>query len=77
MPYTVQGYINDQTLTVTAATARAAFATAIEWRIAKKLANVSIADGNKIYSIDEFATAMALQEIAKTVEASANDRGGD
>jgi hypothetical protein len=32
---------------------------------------VTISDGKKSYSIDEFSSAMALQEIANTVEAAA------
>jgi hypothetical protein len=32
---------------------------------------VTISDGQKSYSIDEFSLAMALQEIANTVEAAA------
>lgn len=74
MPYLVQGCIDGRTLAVTAATAKAAFATAIEWHIAKKFAGVSISDGNKIYSIDEFAAAIALQEIAETMESTSTKR---
>ena len=71
MPYLVQGCIDDRTLAVTANTAKEAFAKAIEWHVAEKCTDVSIYDGSKLYSIDEFA-AMALQEIANTV-AMAND----
>ena len=43
-----------------------------------RFTNVSIYDGNKLYSIDEFASAVALQEIANTAEvASAEARGDD
>ena len=72
MPYLVQGCIDDHTLAVTAGTAKEAFAKAIEWHVIEKFSNVSIYNGSKLYSIDEFATAMALQEIANTV-ALAND----
>lgn len=75
MPFLVQGCIDDCPLAVTAATAKAAFATAIEWQIAKKFTSVTISDDNRTYSIDEFAVAMALEEISETMEASANDRG--
>ena len=68
----MQGCIDDRTLAVTANTAKEAFAKAIEWHVAEKYMDVSIYDGRKLYSIDEFASAMALQEIANTV-ATAND----
>jgi hypothetical protein len=41
----------------------------------RKVHNVSISDGVKSYSIDEFASAMALQEIANTVEGAAELEG--
>ena len=71
MPFLVQGCIDDHTLAVTTATAKEAFAKAIEWRVIKGFADVSIYDGVKIYSIEEFSSVMALQEIANTVEAAA------
>jgi hypothetical protein len=72
MPYLVQGCIDGRTLAVTANTAKEAFSKAIEWHVAGKYTDVSIYDGSQIYSIDEFASAMALQEIANTVS-TAND----
>ena len=71
IPYVVQGNIDDSALTVIAATAKEAFAKAIEWHVAERLTNVSIYDGTKVYSIDAFSVAMALLEIAKPVEATA------
>jgi hypothetical protein len=71
MPFLVQGSIDDQTLAVTTATAQEAFAKAIEWHVAERFTNVSIYDGTKVYSIDAFSVAMALLEIAKPVEATA------
>jgi hypothetical protein len=45
--------------------------------VAERFSDVSIYDGTKIYSIHEFASAMALQEIATTVAmANDNDAGG-
>jgi len=41
---------------------------AIEWQIAERFDNVTISDGTNTYSIDEFASTMALQEIRETVE---------
>ena len=52
-------------------TAKHAFAKAIELHVVEKLFGVSIYDGARMYSIDEFASAMSLQEIANTVEAAA------
>jgi hypothetical protein len=69
MPFSVKPYCDDQELAVTAKTAKEAFAKAIEWQVVDGFANVSISDGIKSYSIDDFASAMALQEIANTVEA--------
>jgi hypothetical protein len=78
MPYLVQGCIDDRTLAVTANTANEAFAKAIERHVAKKYTDVSIYDGSKLYSIDEFASAMALQEIANTVvKANDNEASGN
>jgi hypothetical protein len=65
----VQGCIDDHTLAVPTATAKEAFAKAVEWHVTE--ADVSIYDGAKIYSIEQFSLVMALQEIANTVEAAA------
>ena len=66
--------IDDHTLAVTEDTAKRAFAKAIESHVAERFTNVSIRDGIKSYSIDRFASVMALKEIANTVEAAA-ERG--
>jgi len=71
MPYLVQGSIDDHTLAVTTATAKEAFAKAVEWQVAQGFTDISIYDGVTNYSIDAFSVAMALLEIAKTVEATA------
>jgi hypothetical protein len=73
-PFLVQGCIDDHTLAVTADTAKEAFAKAIEWHVVEKFSSVSIHDGVRIYSIDEFASVMSLQEIAKTVNAAAEQK---
>lgn len=54
MLYLVQGCLEDHTLAATAGTAKEAFEKAVEWHIVARFTNVSIYDGNKIYSIDEF-----------------------
>ena len=69
MPYLVQACLDDHTLAVTTATAKEAFAKAVEWHVTGRFSHVSISDATKTYSIDAFALAMALLEIAKTAEA--------
>ena len=69
MPFSVQACLDDHTLAVTAATAKEAFAKAIEWHKSGRFTSVSINDKTKSYSIDAFALAMALLDIAKTVNA--------
>ena len=70
MPFSVKAYHADHPLTVTNETAKEAFARAVEWHVVERFTNVSISDGVKSYSIEGFASAMALQEIVNTVEAS-------
>ncbi len=69
MPFHVHAYVDDQLLEAPAKTAKAAFAKAIEWRIVGRLTDVSISDGIRSYSIAEFASVMALAEIANTAAA--------
>jgi hypothetical protein len=71
MPFSVRGYYADRPLMVTRETARRAFAKAVEWHVVERFTDVTISDGQKSYSIDEFSLAMALEEIANTVEAAA------
>ena len=71
MLFSVKGYYSDHPLMVTKETAKEAFAKAIEWHVVERFTDVTISDDNKSYSIDEFSLAMALQEIAKTLEATA------
>ena len=47
MPFLVQGCIDDQTLVVTTATAKEAFAKAIEWQVVQRFTDVSNYDGIK------------------------------
>ncbi|MFL6817131.1 MAG: hypothetical protein ACJ8EF_04215 [Bradyrhizobium sp.] len=54
---------------MTTETEKDAFAKAVEWHVVYKLNDISISDGIKRYSIGAFASLMALQEIANTVEA--------
>ena len=68
MPFLVQANIDDHTLAEATGTAKEAFAKAIEWHIVQRLINVTINDGTKSYTIAEFSSAMALLEIANTVE---------
>jgi hypothetical protein len=73
LPFLVQANIDDHTLAVTCETAKEAFAKAVEWQ-GVQFADVSISDGVKRYTVAEFASFMALKEIADTVEASAELR---
>lgn len=66
MPFHVHAYVDDHVLNAAAATAKDAFAKAIEWHVVGKLTDVSISDGIRSYSIAEFASVMALAEIANT-----------
>jgi hypothetical protein len=69
MSFSVSAYLDDHLVSVTTETAKEAFAKAVEWHVVGKLTDVSISDGITSYSIGGFASAMALQEIAKTIEA--------
>ena len=71
MSFLVRACLDDHTLAVTTATAKEAFAKAIEWRLAGRFDSVTISDGTNTYSIEAFSVAMALLEIAKTVNAAA------
>jgi hypothetical protein len=71
MPFSLSGYADDLLVSVTTETAKEAFAKAVEWHVVYKLTDVSISDGIKSYSIDGFALATAMQEIANIVEADA------
>jgi YD repeat-containing protein len=71
MSFLVQAYIDDHRLSVTTETAKDAFAKAVEWHAAERLSNVTISDGTKSYTISEFSSVMALQQIACTIETDA------
>jgi hypothetical protein len=55
----VQASLDGQTLAVTTSTAKEAVAQAVEWQVVGRCTNT--------YSTDAFALAMALLDIAKTV----------
>jgi hypothetical protein len=74
MSFSVTANHANRPLTVTAETEKEAFAKAVEWHLVERFTNVSISDGVNSYSIDGFASVMALKEIANTVEAAA-ERG--
>ena len=74
MPYFVQGVLDDHILTSATDTAKKAFSAAIEWHIVRGFGDVSISDGVGSYSIAEFASMMALQEIAESVEGERTSR---
>lgn len=66
MAYSVKATVDGHTVLVTAGTAKAAFAKAVEWQVAKRLPDITISDGRSDYSIAEFSEAMAHSEIAAT-----------
>ena len=70
LPFLVQANVDDHALAVTTETAKEAFAKAVEWQVGQ-FADVSISDGTKSYTVTEFASFMALKEVADTVAASA------
>ena len=61
MSFSVKAYFFDHPLTVTKETAKEAFATAIEWQVVEKFNNVSLNDGERSYSIAEFASILSDQ----------------
>lgn len=67
MPFLVHAYIDDHALTATFETAKQAFAKAVEWQLVKQLNDVSINDGTDRFTIAEFSSRMALEQIAETV----------
>ena len=70
--FSVHTHVDGHELSGTAETAKEAFAKAIEWRIVGRLADVSISDGTRSYSIVEFSSVMALAEIAHTIKGDIN-----
>ena len=70
MIFHVHAYVGDHVLKSAAKTAKEAFAKAIEWHVVGRLTGISISDGTRSYSIAEFASVMALAEIAN-IKASA------
>jgi hypothetical protein len=70
LPFLVQANIDDHALAVTCQTAKEGFAKAVEWQ-AVPFTDVSISDGTKSFTVTEFASIMAIKEIADTVCASA------
>jgi len=54
LEFSVQAYVDGHVLSTTAKTAKDAFS--IEWRVVGRLADVSISDGTRSYSIIEFSS---------------------
>ena len=77
LEFSVQAYVDDHVLSATVETAKDTFAKAIEWRVVGRLADVSISDGTRSYSIIEFSSVMALAEIANTIANDANESVGE
>lgn len=58
MPFSVKAYMNDHAFTVSAETAQEAFAKAVEWHVVDRFADVTISDGIKSYSLEEFSSVI-------------------
>jgi len=68
IPFSVRAYVDDNVLTVTADTAKEAFAKAVGWHVVESFTDVTISDGIKTSLIAEFSSRMALLGIANTTE---------
>ena len=73
MLFSVRAYLDDDTMSVAAATAKETFAKAIEWHKSGRFTSVSIHEGTKNYSIEDFAQEKALVEIGKTVDGASEE----
>lgn len=71
MPFLLQANIDDHILSASFETAKEVFAKAVEWHVVGRLTDISIDDGTKSYSIDEFSLLMALRGVADTAEGDA------
>ena len=69
----VQASSDGQTLAVMTATAKEAFAKAVEWQVVGRCTQVTISDSTNTYSTEAFALAMALLDIAKTVNSASEE----
>ena len=69
----VQASLDGQTLAVTTSTAKEAVAQAVEWQVVERCTQVTISDSSNTYSTDAFALAMALLDIAKTVNSASEE----
>ena len=58
MPYSLSANAGDYPLSMNAATAKEAFAKAVEWQVVGGLTDILISDGVNCYTIAEFAAAL-------------------
>ena len=58
MPFSVEAYLNNHALTVSAETAQEAFAKAVEWHVVGRFSDVTISDGIKSYSLEDFSSVI-------------------
>ena len=63
MPFLVSAYIDDHLVSVNTETRKQAFAKAVEWHVVGKLRDVSISDGLASYSIAEFSSMIATENV--------------
>lgn len=76
MPFLVQANNDDHTLAVTTESAKEAFSKAVEWHAVYRMSGVIITDDARSYTIDEFSSAMAMDEIAETLLAEKSQKPG-
>ena len=70
MAFVVRAHTDNHTITVPTVTAKEAFAKALEWHVSGRFAQIVICDDIKTYSLETFSLAMALLEIAKTLDSA-------
>ena len=58
MPFSVKAYLDDHGLTISAETAQEAFAKAVEWHVVGRFSDVTISDGIKSYSLEDFSSVI-------------------
>jgi hypothetical protein len=70
MAFVVRAHTDNHAITVPTVTATEAFAKALEWHVSGRFAQIVICDDIKTYSLETFSLAMALLEIAKTLDSA-------
>ena len=64
MPFVVKAFIDDHALTVSLETEKEALAQAVEWHVVQRLGDISISQGSRSYSIEEFSALVAQRGLS-------------